>query len=134
MSQQAVHNMGGNGKGRKTKEKEEEEEQQKEVRPPKIRQANIGALIEKCLLCGAQLTDAAEVPNIASEKFFLIQHAANSDNTGYETYMCQFCKKQITIVVSSTPLIIQPTFQMGPLFGGGQAGADPDQQGAQPST
>lgn len=111
------------------------EQKKKQGRIPKIRQARIGVLLHECPICGAGFVDAEEAGSVASEKFSLVQHMANNDNTGFESYLCQYCKKQIVLVISASPILVQPQFAMGPLFGGQQAqdAADPS-AGAQPST
>jgi hypothetical protein len=124
-----------------TTEEPQQEEPKKVGRKTVVRQHKIGTLLKECPMCIAKLVDASDVQGMASEKFFLVQHAANNDNTGYESYLCQYCKKQVMLVISASPILIQPQFQMGPLFGGGAPGeagpGDPNQSGtggAQPQT
>ena len=57
------------------------------------RQKSVGGLYDSCPLCRTAITLPDVANKFQSSKFYLLQFAANNDNTGYETYRCDFCNR-----------------------------------------
>jgi hypothetical protein len=122
MSQQEIieeikRKMKNTPPGQFTVEQEPKKEEQKEEpkKAKKIKSRRIVKLMfSKCPLCYEKLkvVDMDQMERIKG--FKLIQFGSNPDDTGFETYWCDFCMKFFLMFISPVPINVQAMFSTIP--------------------
>lgn len=89
--------------------KEEKTKHGKKVKSRRV----MKVMFSKCPLCnaGLRVVDMAEINSVKG--FKLVQFGSNPDDTGFETYWCDFCQKFFLMFISPIPINVTANFSTG---------------------